>query len=107
MALDMKIIEDSGGKLSFDDVIKEVNLKHQYGNGEVNYKELIDIIKRLTDKDYTQFFNDYVYGSKFLDLDKYFADNDRDGLQNYVEIYRGTDPNKYDVFETKLKDLFN
>lgn len=95
-ALDMKLNEDTGGKVSTDDIMKSIYERYGNGKSSVGYNELKSIFKDLTGKTYEEFFNKYVFGKEFLDLNKYFRDDDGDFIPNYYEIIRGTDINVKD-----------
>ena len=65
MALDIKIRQDTDNEFSFDDVFRRMNINyaHQYVSSTV----LREITQLITGKDYTDFFNKYVYGSGYPD----------------------------------------
>jgi hypothetical protein len=106
LGLDMQIRESTNNKKNFDDFTRTINQKYGNYNGLITYQEVLDILREITGKDYSGYFNDYVFGTKFLDLDKYFSDNDNDGMPNYAELFRGTDPNTKDNFSNSLTKYF-
>lgn len=63
LALDIKIREDTDGKRKFDDVLQHLNT-HFHGK-RPSSSDLNLILLSLTGKDYTDFFNKYVRGSKY------------------------------------------
>jgi hypothetical protein len=85
------------GNLTFDNLnrllFQKYWLKGSYIDEEVIKLEL----ENLTGLDFTQFFNDYIYGIKQLPLDWAFQDDDSDGLPNAVEIFWDTNPNRVDT----------
>ncbi len=88
-ALDMKIIEDTDGQVSIDNVMGTIHERYNHYKGQIGYTELINIITEVTGNDYSDFFDSYLYGRDFLDLDYYFQDDDNDGVFNYFEIMFG------------------
>lgn len=106
MALDMKIIEDTNGKKSLDDLLLHLSRTYNYKTEKMAYENIICALKNLTGKDYSEFFNNYMFGMKPIKLDRYFSDSDRDGVPNYVEILRGTNPSVYNNFSSKVRDIF-
>ena len=54
-------------------------------------------LEALTGTDFTQFFDDYVYGTTPLPMDWAFKDDDGDGLSNAMEIAWDTHPENEDT----------
>jgi hypothetical protein len=102
LALDMKIKEDTNHTKSLDDILKIIGGKFSLYRDTLTPSILLSILKDETGKDYSQFLNDYVFDKKLLDLDKYFVDKDNDGIETYVELIRGTNPNSFDTFDTSF-----
>lgn len=105
-ALDMQIVKDTNGTKSLDDLTRILNERHNNRQGQITYTEVIQILNDLTSEDYSQFFNDYVSGNKFMELSSYFEDNDNDKIPNYGEIIRGTPIIEFDQFDQKLVSVF-
>lgn len=59
----------------------------------------------LTDSDFTEFFDKYIYGSETLPFDWAFADDDGDGLSNFKEICWDTNPSVPDTDSDGYNDL--
>ncbi len=65
--LDLKIINDTKGEKSLDDLMKTMYLNY-YKNKNRGFttNELLTEINALTSVDYTEFFNRYIYGTEEL-----------------------------------------
>ena len=64
--------EQSSGEICFDDAMKIIFDNAMMGDPIDKYS-FIDALNSLTDYDFTNMVNDYIYGNnKVLDLDKYF-----------------------------------
>jgi predicted metalloprotease with PDZ domain len=71
--LDLSIRNDTDGSASLDDVFRTLYKDH-YGRGRgFTTAELIAIINKITGKNYTSFFDNYVYGVEVPDYDRIFG----------------------------------
>jgi predicted metalloprotease with PDZ domain len=71
--LDLSIRNDTNGAASLDDVFRSLYRDHyQKGDGFTTV-DLIGIINRLTKKDYSDFFEKYVFGVEVPDYDRIFG----------------------------------
>jgi hypothetical protein len=106
MALDFKIKEDTNYTKSLDDVVKIFESRFGFYKEIGNKDKIIAILKQVSGKDYTEFINDYVYGKKFIDLERYFKDSDGDYVPDYVELMRNTDPTTKNTFPAIITSKF-
>ena len=71
--LDLSIRYDSQNQYDLDDVMRAL-LNEHYAKGKgFSTADLIEIVSRLTKKDYNDFFNRYVFGTEVPDYDKVFG----------------------------------
>lgn len=89
LGLEIELYEDTNGKVSVDDIMAAINKEYGNYNGYMKYEDLLRIMKDLSGKDYSSFFNKYVFGTDFLDLSSAFEDVDQDGIPYYYEIFLG------------------
>lgn len=85
------------GTHNFDDFLQV--LVQKYGHHAAPcYEECLKAeLATLTGTDFTQFFDDYVYGMTTLPMDWAFEDDDGDGLSNALEIGWDTHPENEDT----------
>jgi len=69
--LDIEIRKRTQDQKSLDDVLRYAWVNHQQSGLEDNTIQLI--VKQLTNSDFTEFFDDYLYGVKELPLQESFA----------------------------------
>ncbi|MFQ6088483.1 MAG: hypothetical protein ACE5K0_06240, partial [Candidatus Methanofastidiosia archaeon] len=89
--LDCEIRERTNGEKNLNDLIGVMYSKYgKFGNVESGYYSIppgtitkkltnsmiLEELNDLTKSDFSEFFNDYIYGIKKLELDKYFKDSD-------------------------------
>lgn len=71
--LDLSIRNDSGGRSSLDDVMRTLFNEHYKRNRGFTTSDLISIVNRLTGKNYSDFFDRYVFGTEVPDYDRIFG----------------------------------
>ncbi len=71
--LDLSIRNDTNGASSLDDVFRALYRDHYQKNKGFTTIEMIAIINRITKKDYTDFYNRYVFGVEVPDYDRIFG----------------------------------
>ncbi len=71
--LDLSIRNDSNGTSSLDDVFRTLYRDHYQKGKGFTTADLIGIINRLTKKDYTGFFDRYVFGVEVPEYDRIFG----------------------------------
>lgn len=71
--LDLSIRHDTNGKSSLDDLFRILYDQHYKRGRGFSADDLITHLKQLTGKDYTPFFNDYIFGVKIPDYAKIFG----------------------------------
>lgn len=97
--LNQKIIENSSGEHSLEDATR-LFYDRFAAIDEVKYPVLEDYLQAVNDatgENYDEFFEKYIYGIEALPLDKYFDDQDQDGLMTGTENEIGTDPENADT----------
>lgn len=105
--LDRYIREISDGKRTLKDILYDLYDGYgQFQNGFVTNDQILNTTGRLTKHDVSGFFNDYIYGSKPLDMDDLFLDNDGDSVCNGGEDILKTDRNKKDTDGDGVVDGF-
>ena len=62
--LNKEIKKRTNGMVSMVDVQREVWNRYGHMMGTFNYNDIIDITNELTDSDFSEFFNNYVFGKK-------------------------------------------
>lgn len=74
MLLDLEIIHNTKGKKSYDDVLKYLYNEYykKLGRGFTD-KEYKEAVEKVAGENLDQFFDDYVYSTKEIDYNKYFA----------------------------------
>jgi hypothetical protein len=88
----------TNGARNLDDLMKVLYQKYKNLNGRCDEDCLQAEIETLTGVSFSQFFNDYIYGTAPLPMDWAFdRDDDGDGLSNSGEIYFDTHPNTADT----------
>ncbi|QDA30429.1 S-layer protein [Thermococcus indicus] len=85
MLLDLEIQKATGGKKSLDDVEKEKFKEFRGFKKLYTNEDLLRIVNNVTGKDFSWFFEKYVWGTEKLPIDKYFEDYDNDGIINIDE----------------------
>jgi len=106
MELDMRILEDTNGKKSIDDLMRLINDNQKLEGSKLNREVVIDMLKELTGKDYSSFLDSRLDGN-IIELDEHFKDDDNDGLKNYIEIIMGRNPKIYDEYDEQTIKDFN
>ena len=71
-ALDFEIRELSDNTMSFDDVIRRIYQKFRFISSGYTNSDIIEILNDLTGKDFSPFFNTYIYGNARTSLVQYF-----------------------------------
>lgn len=71
--LDLSIRNDTDGRSSLDDVMRALYAEHYKRGRGFTTNDMIAIINRLTKKDYSDFFNSYVWGTDVPDYDRIFG----------------------------------
>lgn len=71
--LDLSIRHDTDGRSSLDDVMRALYTDHYKRDRGFTTDDMIRIIKRLTKKDYTDFYRRYVFGTDVPDYDMIFG----------------------------------
>lgn len=102
--LDYSIMEATNGKKSLDDVQKLIWQRFSPYKKVMDKNDLLSILKEVSGVDYTEFYNKYINSNEPLNLDEVFADNDNDGVPNYIELIQNTDKNaaaSYNQFTKK------
>ena len=70
--LDLSILNDTGGRMRLDDVMRALfNENYKRGRGFTS-DELIAIISRITGRDYRDFFRRYIFGTETPDHDQFY-----------------------------------
>jgi len=95
----------TNGAYRLDDLMAVLYQKYKNLNGRCDEPCLQVEIEAITGSDFTQFFNDYIYGTAPLPMQWAFEDDDGDGLSNIVEIYFDTHPSKSDTDGDGFSDL--
>ena len=92
------------GVYNFDDFLQV--LVQNYGHYAAPCSEecLKTELTTLTGTDFTQFFDDYIYGTTTLPMDWAFEDSDEDGLSNALEIGWDTHPEDEDTDDDGYSD---
>lgn len=85
------------GAHNFDDFLQILFQKYGHYQAPCSEECLKEELATLTGTDFTQFFDDYVYGTTTLPMDWAFEDSDDDGLSNALEIGWDTHPEKEDT----------
>ncbi|GAI91635.1 unnamed protein product [marine sediment metagenome] len=62
--LNKEIENQTGGEVSLVEVQREIWERYGHEMGTFDYNDMIDIINELTNSDFNQFFNDYVFGKE-------------------------------------------
>lgn len=84
------------GAHSFDEFLQVLFDKYGHYAAPCSEECLKTELAALTGTDFTEFFDDYVYGTETLPMDWAFLDNDGDGLSNALEIGWDTHPERSD-----------
>lgn len=70
--LDLEIISGSEGKKSLDDVVNQLYYRFYKKKGKgIVVEDLKKAVEKASGKNLDSFFNDYIYGTKSLDYEKY------------------------------------
>jgi hypothetical protein len=95
----------TNGVYKLDDLMAVLFQKYKNLNGYCDEPCLQAEIEAITGHDFTEFFNDFVYGIAPLPMAWAMKDDDGDGLSNLAEIYFGTHPNKSDTDRDGYSDF--
>ena len=87
----------TNGSHNLDDLMAVLYQKYKNLTGRCDEPCLQAEIEAITGSNFTQFFNDYIYGTAPLPMDWAFDDDDGDDLSNLAEIYFDTHPNLPDT----------
>ena len=71
--LDLSIRNDTNGASSLDDVFRALFNEHYKKGRGFTTDEMVDIINRITKKDYREFFDRYVWGVEVPDYERIFG----------------------------------
>ena len=71
--LDLSIRNDTDGRSSLDDVLRALLDEHYKKGKGFTTAEMIGIINKITKKDYTDFFDRYVFGTEVPEYDRIFG----------------------------------
>lgn len=71
--LDLSIRSDTGGSASLDDVMRALFNDHYKKGRGFTTEDMIQIVNRLTKKDYHDFYRRYVFGTDVPDYDRIFG----------------------------------
>jgi hypothetical protein len=85
------------GTHNFDHLLQALRQKYGHHAAPCSEECLKAELADLTGTDFTQFFDDYVYGTETLPMDWAFDDDDGDGLSNALEIGWDTHPEVQDT----------
>nr|WP_307993159.1 hypothetical protein [uncultured Niameybacter sp.] len=89
--MDLQMQAESNGQIGLDQVVAV--LHKQFGNNQqqMDYHQVIRCIQQVTGKDYSTYFENYIFGKGGLGkaLAPYFKDTDGDGYEDYVELLLG------------------
>ncbi|MBN1550685.1 M61 family metallopeptidase, partial [bacterium] len=73
LLLNLRIIRDSGGVYSLDDLVRQLYIeKHVKDNSGFSYEDIVRIAEYLTGSDLIEFINQLVYGTGDLPFEMYF-----------------------------------
>lgn len=89
--LDYTIMDATNGEKSLDDVQRLIIERYSPYKNIMDKKGFLDILKEVSGFDFSEFYNKYIGGDEFLNMDYIFADTDSDGVPNYVELIQKTD----------------
>lgn len=92
------------GAHNFDDYLQVLVQKYGRYAAPCSEECLKAELGTLTGTDFTQFFDDYVYGTTTLPMDWAFEDDDGDGLSNALEIGWDTHPEDQDTDDDGYSD---
>lgn len=93
-----EIYSRSNGKITLDDFMKLLLNKYWFKGIVLTDDDLKSNLAELTGKDFSQFFEDYIYSLAPLPGKEWaYGDDDNDGHLNVGEILWDTDPNKADT----------
>jgi len=86
--------------------MKRLFQEYGYPNKTKCYEECLKTeLENLTGTDFSQFFDNYIYGTTPLPMDWAFVDSDGDGLSNTTEIFWNTNPWDTDTDGDGLTDF--
>ena len=71
--LDLSIRNDTNGASSLDDVMRALYNEHYKKDRGFTTEDMIGIVNHLTKKDYTDFYNRYVFGTDVPDYERIFG----------------------------------
>lgn len=66
--LDHEIKVNTNGAYSLDNVVKKIWSRYGHRKATFNYYDILQIINQLTGKDFSNFFENYVFGNKPLEI---------------------------------------
>lgn len=72
LILDLEIRQQTNNNFCLDDILRTMYDRFPPGKGYTN-KDIINICGELTGSSYKQFFDDYVYGTKAIEWEKYLS----------------------------------
>jgi hypothetical protein len=98
-----EIYQTTGGSKTIDELYRQLFAKYGFTHS-VDETKLKAELLLLTGADFTQFFNDYIYGTTRIPIEWFFQDDDGDGLKNVVEILADTDWTRADTDSDGLSD---
>jgi hypothetical protein len=97
LELAKEVYLQTNGEKSIDDIVSQMYQLCFSENWECSNYNLLQIINNETKSDFSQFFNDYVFGKEMIDFSWVFDDPDRDLITSGFEVLISTDPNNSDT----------
>jgi len=84
--LDIQIKNDTDNAYSLDNVIKEFHKASVNKSGDMSKDRFIKTVKEVTGIDYTDYFDQYVFGTGTLNMNSLLEDHDNDQVKDYQLI---------------------
>lgn len=81
-----EIIYKTNGTITLEDINKYLVEKYWGSGTKLETGELLKEINDYTGKDFSIFFNTYIYGTEILPMEWFFEDMDNDGFSNAFEV---------------------
>jgi predicted metalloprotease with PDZ domain len=104
--LDREIRKVSNNKKSLDNLLEALYKTYgQHRNGNITDETIRKTVNQIAGKDLSYFFDKYINGKNYIDMDNFFLDNDDDGICNAGEEFLGTDPDNFDTDGDSASDF--